>query len=67
MGKESQTHTRPPAQGSYAKTTSGCKNQQGLSWWKKLLEAQAVPLKEPTHRLTYSDSLPLGSSTRVAA
>ena len=48
-------------------TTSGCKNQQGWSQWNKLLEPQAVPLKEPTHGLTYSDSLPLSSSTRVAA
>ena len=62
-------------------TTSGCKNQWGLSWWKKVLEPQAVPLKEPKHgapglalaaakpaaHITYSDSLPLSSSTGVAA
>ena len=28
-----------------------CKIQQGLSWQKKLLEPQAVSLKEPTHGL----------------
>ena len=39
--------------------------QVGMSQWKKLLESQAVPLKEPTHGLTYLDSLPLSSSTRV--
>ena len=38
----------------------------GLSQWKKLLEAQAVPLKELTHRLAYSDSLTLSSSNQVA-
>ena len=39
----------------------------GLSQQKKLLDPQAVPLKEPTYGLTYSDSLPLRSSTWVAA
>ena len=34
---------------------------------EKLQESQAVPFKEPTHRLTYSDSLLLSSSTGVAA
>ena len=38
-----------------------------MSWWEKLLESPAVPLIEPTHGLTYPDSIPLGSSTRVAA
>ena len=41
--------------------------QVGMSQWKKLLEPQAVPLKEPTHILTYSDSLPLTSSIWVSA
>ena len=41
-------------------------NKQGMSRWKKLLESQAV-LKKPTHGLTFSDILPLSSSTRVAA
>ena len=34
---------------------------------EKLLESQGVHLKEPTRRLTYSDSLPPSSSTGVAA
>ena len=34
---------------------------------EELLEPQAVPLKECTHGLTYSDSLPLSFSARVAA
>ena len=57
---------RVPVPGRYVPTTCGCKNQQGLRWWKKLLEPQAVPLKEPTHRLSYSDVLSLSSSTMVA-
>ena len=44
---------------------SAIKKQWGLSWGKKLLETQAVPLKEPTYGLTYSDSLPLSSSSRL--
>ena len=58
---------RVPVPGRWILTTSGCKNLQGLSWWKKLLEPQAVPLKEPLHWLTYSDSLPLGSGYGVVA
>ena len=38
---------RVPGPGRLVLTTSGYKNQ-GLSWWKKLLEPQAVPLEEPT-------------------
>ena len=34
--------------------------------WKKLPEPHAVPLKEPTFGITYSDSLPLSSSMGVA-
>ena len=65
-------HTRLPSPGFQCQedkspTISSCKNQQGLSWWKKLLELQAVLLEERTNRLTYSDSLPLSSSTGVAA
>ena len=56
-----------PVPGRYVPTTSGCKNQQGLSWWKKLLEPQSLPLKEPKQALTYSDSLLLSYSTRIAA
>ena len=41
-----------PMTGSSVPMSSGCKNQWGLSWWKKLLESQAVPLKEPTNELT---------------
>ena len=36
------------APGRHIPTTSGCKNHQGLSRWKKLLAPQAVPLKAPT-------------------
>ena len=43
---------RVPVPGRYISTTSSCKIQLGLSQWKKLLEPQAVPLKEPTHGLT---------------
>ena len=51
----------PPDQDSSARkikvpTTSGCKNWKGLGQWKEWLVPQAVPLKEPTHRLTYWDS-----------
>ena len=35
-----------------------------MSQWKKLLEPQALPLKEPTHRLTYSDSFPQKCGTQ---
>ena len=58
---------RVPVPGRSVPTTSGCKNQQELSQWKKLLDPQAVPLKEPTHGLTYLDSLPLNFSNRVVA
>ena len=61
----------PPAQGSSTRKIilHNCWLQKpaGISWCKKVLEPQAVPLKEPTHVLTYSDSLPLSSITRVAA
>ena len=68
QGDPHQAHQpRIPVLGRWVPTTSGCKNQWGLSLGKKLLEPQAVPLKEPTHRLTYSDSLALSSSTGVAA
>ena len=69
LGSEkTQPHTRTPSLGFQCPedkflTTSGCKNQWGLSWWKKLLEPQAVPLKEPTNTFTYSDSLPWSSRT----
>ena len=50
------------AQGSSARKisphNSGCKNQQGLSWGKKLPESQEVPLKKPQTyllRLTSSE------------
>ena len=59
--KESQTHTTPPAQDSSARYISP------HNFWLQLLKPQAIPLKEPTHGLTYSDSLPLSSSTGVAA
>ena len=47
--------------------TFGCKNQWELNQWKKILEPQEVPLKKPTHGLTFSDLVPLRSNTRVAA
>ena len=40
---------------------------QVLSQWKKLWEPHTILLKELTYRLTYSDLLPLSSSTQVAA
>ena len=43
-----------PVPGRSVPTTSGCTNQWGLNWWKKLLGPQVVSRKEPTHRLTYS-------------
>ena len=68
MSKESQLHTDPrprvPVPGRQVPTTSGCKNQWGLSWWKKILEPQAVPLKEPTQEIM-SGSLPLSSRARM--
>ena len=58
--KIQEGHLRSDIPGSSARKVSPhncyCKNQWGLSQGKKLLEPQAVPLKEPTHRLTYSDS-----------
>ena len=63
--KDPQTRVSVP--GRYVPITSGYKNQRGLSWWKQLLEPQAIPLKEPTQELNYSHSLPLSSSTGVAA
>ena len=68
--EESQPHAASPSPGFQCEEvpiTSGCKNQWGLSQWKKQLEPQAVPLKEPTRGLTYSDSLALGFSTGVEA
>ena len=50
--KDPQTRVSVP--GRYVPITSGCKNQWGLRQWKKKLEPQAVPLKEPTDGLTYS-------------
>ena len=54
-------HQAPLAQGSSASKISPhnfwLQNQQGLSQWKKLLESQAVPLKESTHELTQTHSL----------
>ena len=54
-------HTRPPVQGSSAGKVSSnnfwLQNKQGLSWWKKLLEPQGVPLEETTHELTQTNSL----------
>ena len=56
--------SRVPVPGREVLTTSSCKNQQGLSEWKKLLGSQAVPLKEPTHRLTPSECLCQGGSLK---
>ena len=69
--KESSPTPGPLAQGSSARKIKPhhfwLQHQWGFSQWKTLLECQAIPLKEPTHRLTYSVSLPLSSSTRAAA
>ena len=68
--KDSRLHkppNRPGFQCQEVSTTSGCKTQWRLSQWKKLLDPQAVPLKELTHGLTYKDVLSLSSSTVVAA
>ena len=70
--EESQPHTRPPSPGFQCQEDKSAqllaaKNQWGLSWWKKLIEAQKIPPKEPIYRLTYSDSLCLSSITGVAA
>ena len=35
---ESQTHTRSPSPVPGIPTTSGCQNQWGLGWWRRLLE-----------------------------
>ena len=59
-------HPRAPVPRRYILKTSGCKNQQRLNLWKNFLEHQAVPLKEPTHKITCSDSLLLSSSNTVA-
>ena len=54
-------HARPPRQCSSTRKispiTSGCKNQQGLSQWKKLLDFQIVPLKKLTHEVIQTHSL----------
>ena len=59
---------RVPVPRRQVPTTSSCKNQQGLSWWKKLLEPQAVPLKEHTQahllRFTLSELQHQGSSLK---
>ena len=47
-----EPQSRVPVPERRAPTTSGCKNQGGLSQQNKLLESQAVPLKEPKHGLT---------------
>ena len=49
----------PPAQGSSARKISPYNfwlQKPARSRWKKFLEPQTVPLKEPTHGFTYSDS-----------
>ena len=71
QNEKSQPHTRTLAQNSSARKISPhnfwLQKPVGIDQWKKLLEPQAVPLKKPTYRLTYSDSFPLSSSTGVAA
>ena len=47
-----------PVPGREVTITSGCKTQWELRLWtQKPLGNQAVPLKEPTHRLTWTHSL----------
>ena len=52
-GRSPRPTPGPPAQVASARKisahTSGCKNQWGLNQEKKLLEPQAVPLKQSTH------------------
>ena len=61
----------PPAQCSSARKISlhnfWLQKPEGVLSVEETSEPQAVPLKEPTYGLTYSDSLLLSSSTRVAA
>ena len=70
-GEESQPQTRPSSPGfqcqKYKSPLLAVKNLQEQSRGKKLLNPQAVLLKEPTHGLTYSESLLLSSSTGVEA
>ena len=48
---------RDPMPGRCVRITPGCKNQQGFSRWKNLLDSQAVPLTGPAHGLTQIHSL----------
>ena len=61
----------PPAQDSSARKISPhnfwLQKLVRIDSVEKLLESQTDPLKELMHRLTYSDTRPLSSSTVVAA
>ena len=65
--EESQPHTRPLSPGfQYQEGKSQnfwLQNPAGIESGEKLMESKAVPLKEHTHRLTYSDTLSLSFST----
>ena len=62
-------HSRPPAWGPRArnKYPQLLAIKAGTESVEEDAKAPAVPLKEATHALTYSDSLPLSSRIRVAA
>ena len=59
--EESQPHTRAPGPWFQCQEDKSPKllaaKTKGLSEWKKLLESQAVPLKESTHGITQTHSL----------
>ena len=69
--KEYQTHTRPPAQDSSSRKVSPhnfwLQKPVGIELVEETSRAPSNSSKEPSHGLTYSGSLPLGPSTRVAA
>ena len=69
--EKSQPHTRPHSprfqwlEDKSPQLLAAKTNRGSVSG--KLLESQAVSLKELTHGLSHSDSLPLSSSNRIAA
>ena len=72
MSEESQPHTRTSSPGFQCQEDKSPQllaaktSRDGLSGRNFWSTKQAVPLKEPTHGLTYSDPHPLSSSTKVA-
>ena len=61
----------PPAQGSRDRKVHfhnfWLRKAAGIELVEETSGAQTVPLKEPTHEVIYSDSLPLSSSTGVSS